>query len=76
METLPEQREIAMAMFEGEPALSEVLLDPIILAVMKSDGVDCDWFRTLLKKAARAEPGTANSAKSSSQVRRSYVGCD
>ena len=71
LDTQSGKREVEMAMFEGEPALSDVLLDPIVLAVMKSYGVDRDWFRTLLNKATQTERETASSSKSSNRVRRS-----
>jgi len=34
--------------YEGEPKLNEVLSDPIVLAVMKSDGVDASRFGAFL----------------------------
>jgi len=60
-----------MAMFEGEPALSDMLLDPIVVAVMKSDGVDCDWFKMLLNKMAQIERKPKSSSMSTIRIRSS-----
>jgi hypothetical protein len=67
----PKRREVEMTMFEGEPNLSEILSDPIVLAVMKSDGVDRDCFGELLKKAARAGEASPKRGKCAKSVRPS-----
>jgi hypothetical protein len=40
-----------MTTFEGEPKLDDLLSDPIIVAMMRSDGVDRDHLGSLLKSA-------------------------
>ena len=62
-----------MTMFVGEPNLNEILSDPIVLAVMKSDGVDSTCVSKLLKKAKRAgdaSPGRGKPAKSARSSRK------
>jgi hypothetical protein len=38
----------------GEPKLEEVLSDPIVRAVMASDGVDPEGLRVLLRNATKS----------------------
>jgi hypothetical protein len=45
------QQEAEMTIFKGEPKLDDLLSDPIILAMMESDGVDRDRLGLLLKSA-------------------------
>jgi hypothetical protein len=47
------QQEAEMTIFKGEPKLDDLLSDPIILAMMESDGVDQDRLGQLLKSARR-----------------------
>jgi hypothetical protein len=42
-----------MTIFQGEPKLDDLLSDPIIVAMMRSDGVDRDRLGSLLKSARR-----------------------
>lgn len=63
-----------MTMFEGEPNLSEILSDPIVLAVMKSDGVDRTCVGKLLKKAKRAGDAAQSRGKPAKSARRSRKG--
>jgi hypothetical protein len=48
------QQEAEMTIFKGEPKLDDLLSDPIILAMMQSDGVDRDRLGLLLKSARQA----------------------
>lgn len=38
-----------MTRFGGEPALEDILSDPLVLAVMRGDGVDAEDLRALLR---------------------------
>jgi hypothetical protein len=42
-----------MGRYEGEPKLDEVLADPIVLAVMRSDGVDVGRYGAFLQSILR-----------------------
>ena len=46
-------QEAEMTIFKGEPKLDDLLSDPIILAMMESDGVDQDRLGRLLRSARR-----------------------
>ncbi|HYB08911.1 MAG TPA: hypothetical protein VEJ16_04520 [Alphaproteobacteria bacterium] len=70
----PKRREVEMTMFEGEPNLSEMLSDPIVLAVMKSDGVDRACVGKLLKKAAQAANASPHRDKPLKSARRPRKG--
>jgi hypothetical protein len=47
------QQEAEMTIFKGEPKLDDLLSDPIIVAMMESDGVDRDRLGLILKSARR-----------------------
>jgi hypothetical protein len=47
------QQEAEMTFFKGEPKLDDLLSDPIILAMMESDGVDRDRLGLILESARR-----------------------
>ena len=43
-----------MKRFAGEPSLDEILSDPVVLSLMKADGIDQSDLRSVLAKAALA----------------------
>jgi hypothetical protein len=51
-----------MARFCGEPALDEMLSDPIIRALMQADGTDASQTCDILLRARRATTGGGGEA--------------
>ena len=54
-----------MTRFGGEPELDDILSDPIVLSMMRGDGVDAEALRALLRtirEARRRRCGTADRA--------------
>lgn len=43
-----------MKRFAGEPPLDEILSDPVVLSLMKADGIDPSHLRSVVAKAATA----------------------